>query len=110
MNLKEQILSAKVETQKVNVPQWNVDVYLKVLSAWDRFSLWQYIETKGEYFSLALLARSLADENGNRIFTDSEEDLKALADKENAVIEQLALLAMKLNKMTEDSKEEVKKN
>ena len=113
MNLKSKILgSADWRTEKVHVPEWDTDVYVRTLSGHDRTSLMRKMDSldkAGQCGDLPALILSIAlsDEAGNRIFTDM--DVEALGGKNTEVLGRLAETALTFNGMMPKSEDEVKK-
>jgi hypothetical protein len=110
---KEQILAAEdLDTVIEPVPEWGGDVTLKMLSAKERITWEQEVFPDGvvntEKFLTSLVARSLVDESGARMFSDDELD--ALGAKNPAVIARLRELAAKLNKIGQTDQKEAEKN
>ena len=107
MGLKEQIKAASVRKPlKVHVKEWNLDVYVRVLSVGERDAwelAWLDIRNKGvtkfDNFRAFYLARTLCDEHGVRIFQDNE--LEEVAALDGAVMGELFDVAQKHNKLTE---------
>ena len=107
MGLKEQIKAASVRKPlKVHVKEWNLDVYVRVLSVGERDAwelAWLDIRNKGvekfDNFRAFYLARTLCDEHGVRIFQDNE--LAEVAALDGAVMGELFDVAQKHNKLTE---------
>jgi hypothetical protein len=93
-------------------------IYLKRLTASDRVDWLTYITTKGEgkaedglriamEDSIRLLAKSIADKEGNRLFTDDEaEQLKQI---DAMTLDRLASETLTLNGMGSEGKDELKK-
>jgi hypothetical protein len=107
MGLKEQIKAASVRKPlKVHVKEWNLDVYVRVMSVGERDAWelsWIDIRNKGmasfPNFRAFYLARTLCDEHGVRIWQDNE--LEEIAALDGAVMGQLFDTAQKHNKLTE---------
>jgi len=107
MGLKEQIQAASVRKPlKVHVKEWNIDVYVRVLSVGERDDwelAWLDIRNKGvekfHNFRAFYLARTLCDEHGVRIYQDNELDEVAKLD--GAVMGELFDVAQRHNKLTE---------
>lgn len=81
MSLKEKILAAKDSRvlESVQVPEWNdATVFFRVMTGAERDSFEESIIVGGTVdmtnISAKLLVRTLADENGARIFGDHEAD------------------------------------
>jgi len=107
MGLKEQIQAASVRKPlKVHVKEWNLDVYVRVLSVGERDDwelAWLDIRNKGvekfQNFRAFYLARTLCDEHGVRIYQDNE--LNEVAKLDGAVMGELFDVAQRHNKLTE---------
>jgi len=115
---KDQILSAVDRpTRTVNVPEWGGDVVVRSISAKERAdytnSLME-LDSKGEYrykpgdLNSKLLARCLADEDGNRLFSDDEID--ALGQKSAAVLDRLFKVAEEMNGLGDKAVDDAKGN
>lgn len=105
MGLRDKILNAKENRlKKINVPEWDTDVYIKVLSGrdidrWSNSSFGNNGDIKNPYTSRAqLICYALADEDGTRIFQDNEVELVA---ENNGVdlLERLAEEIVDFNKL-----------
>jgi hypothetical protein len=107
MGLREQIKAASVRKPlKVHVKQWNIDVYVRVMSVGERDEwelAWIDIRSKGvakfDNFRAFYLVRTLCDEHGVRIWQDNE--IGEVASLDGAVMSELFDVAQKHNKLTE---------
>ena len=107
MGLKEQIKAASVRKPlKVHVKEWNLDVYVRVMSVGERDDWelsWVDIRNKGmskfDNFRAFYLVRTLCDEHGVRLWKDDE--LQEVADLDGAVMGELFDVAQRHNKLTE---------
>lgn len=107
MGLKEQIKAASHRKPlKVHVKEWNLDVFVRVLSVGERDAWelgWIDIRNKGmasfPNFRAFYLARTLCDEHGVRIWQDNELD--EIAGLDGAVMGELFDVAQRHNKLTE---------
>lgn len=80
----------------IPVPEWGGDVYMKVLSGKDRDQFEDSIsEKKTRRTQEMLLALTLSDEKGSRLF--EEKDIEALAEKSSLVLTRLFEEAWKFN-------------
>jgi hypothetical protein len=114
---KEEILAAPdVVTERVSVPQWGGDVYIRSMSADERdaFEALTY-ETRGKDVKAnlrgiraRLLAFCLADAEGTRLF--DEADILALGKKNAAAVDKLWSVARRLNAMDQRDVEELAGN
>jgi hypothetical protein len=109
----EQILAAQdAGLLKVAVPEWNGEVYVRVMSVGERDSyerMWLGKRDTGiENFRTEYLARVLCDEKGALLFT--RDQVGALANKNGAVMSRLFDAAMKHNNMTEGDVETLGKS
>ncbi|MDE2101260.1 MAG: hypothetical protein KGL39_28700 [Patescibacteria group bacterium] len=113
MALRDQILSARdFRIDKVAVPEWNCEVYLRTMSGTQRSEYEQAVYKDGKpetrHFFAELLCRCLCDETGNLIF--SSADVAALSDKSAPVLARLAEQAAKLNRVDNEAPAEAKKD
>jgi hypothetical protein len=94
---KEQILRVKdIETRTVNVPEWGGDVLVRSLSATER----DYFESKLvdqsggkvranlQNIKARLASMAIADEDGNRVFT--EQEIAILGTKSAAALNRIS--------------------
>jgi hypothetical protein len=113
MDLKDLILKAKdSSTLPVVVPEWNTTVHIRVMRG-DERDLWESQVFKDgranpDKLRAKLLVRCIADEQGNRVFSDS--DLEALASKSGIVLSRLFDVAMKHNGLGKEDVTELVKN
>lgn len=124
---KEQILAAEdLPVEKVAVPSWGGDVYLRTLSglereAWEKETVnvhfftdregnqKQRTEVRRELFRAKLLAKTIVGEDGAPLFS-SHEDLIALAGKSAKVLESLFDRSLEMNGLTKKELQEMEKN
>ena len=94
---KAKILAANdVKLEKVAVPEWGDDVFIKTLSGSERDAFEEaYSTEKMRNFRPRFLVLTLCDDKGNRLFTDDE--VNALGEKSAAVINRLFDKAWALN-------------
>jgi hypothetical protein len=88
--------------EKVEVPEWGGDVYLRTLSGTER-DLFEdgYADQKMKNFRARFLALSLCDDNGERLYGDDEAS--ELGTKSSVVLNRLFDKAWALNAFrTED--------
>lgn len=94
---------------KVEVPEWNGDVYLRGLTAKERSELFAEADDFNSIeWQAKFLAVVLVDENRQPIFSNGQA--QGLADKNYAVVQRLALKAMDLGRAREEDVEEAEKN
>jgi hypothetical protein len=88
--------------EKVHVPEWKGDVYLRVISGTDRDHFEEsYADQKMRAFRIRFLLITLCDEGGERLFEDKDIDL--LGKKSSVVINRLFEEAWKLNAFTQEA-------
>ena len=119
---REEIIKRKdVRIEQVPVPEWDEEseeawVYVRGLSGTDRDS-WEngLLTGKGKDQSITtvdirakLCARTICDEQGNRIFTDA--DVAALGQKSAAALDRVFEVAQRLSKISDKDVEELAKN
>lgn len=90
------------KVEKVSVPEWGGDVYLKTLSGTERDAFEEgYAEQKMKNFRARFLVLTLCDESGERMFSDDEA--ADLGGKSAVVLNRLFDAAWALNAFrTED--------
>jgi len=90
------------KVEKVSVPEWGGDVYLKTLSGTERDAFEEgYAEQKMKNFRARFLVLTLCDESGERMFSDDEA--ADLGGKSAVVLNRLFDVAWALNAFrTED--------
>ena len=113
MTLRDQILAAKdFRIDKVSVPEWNCDVFVRTMSGTQRSEYEQSVYKDGKpqtkHFFSELLCRCLCDEQGNLIFTSS--DVADLSNKSAPVLARLAEAAAKINRVDNEAQTEAKKD
>lgn len=109
-----EILAAEdVRLEKVSVPEWKGDVYVRNLTgrALDAYQF-SLADDKGELdFTdrrAKLLARCLCDDKGKRLF--NEQQIEVLSGKSADVLVRLFDIAEKHNKLDKESREAIAKN
>lgn len=114
---RDQILQcADIQTESVEVPEWGGAVLVKGLSGAERDSLEAAIvEVRGrkqrlhlENTMARLVAMSVVDENGKRLFTNG--DIEALGKKSSAALQRVCQVAQRLSGLTQDDLEDMSKN
>lgn len=109
------ILSADdLPKELVEVPEWGGEVYVRCLTAAERDD-WEAsvvsVEKNGKAktdmknLRAKLVARTVCDEEGKRIFSDSQVD--ALGKKSAAALDRLYAVAARLSKITKGDEEEL---
>ncbi len=94
--------------EAVGVPEWDVTIYFRPMSLRERLDLQGLIGESGTIQFSRLLARSLHDENGERIFTDDEAAI--LEDKHPDVVGRLGEHAMAFHKLRPEDTDAAAKN
>lgn len=94
---KAKILAANdTKLEKVHVPEWGDDVYIKTLSGTERDLFEEaYSSEKMKNFRSRFLVLTLADDNGARLFADAE--VEQLGTKSAFVLNRLFEKAWSLN-------------
>lgn len=111
---REQILGAQDLTQEeVEVPEWGGVVLVRGLTGAqrDRFEA-SMVEQKGkerrinmENLRAKLVAMSIIDENGKRLFT--QQDIDALAKKSGAALDRVYAVAQRLSGLSKEDVEDL---
>jgi hypothetical protein len=110
---KDQILSVDdLGLLKLHVPEWNGDVFIRVMTVGERDAYeneWQRKKETGvDDFRTKFLVRCLVDEKGNRLFDNG--DVAKLAQKSARVMNRIWMAAMEHNNLSDQSIEELAKN
>lgn len=117
MLTRDQILQANdIQTEEVSVPEWGGTVLVRALDGEERDALEaSMIQGKGKNAQVnlknlraKLVARSIVDENGKRLFEDS--DIPALAKKSAAALNRVYEVAQRLSGITPEDVDELTKN
>lgn len=104
------ILKAEdLDYKEVEVPEWGGTIRLRAMSAVDSliFLVAMEGENKKKQANTRLVAMSVVDENGNKVFTENQ--LSALEGKNVRVINRLAEEVLILNGMSAKKKDAEKK-
>ena len=110
---KHQILGASDNSiKKIEVPEWGGEVCLRVMSVGERDEYeneWLRSKERGmPNFRTKFLGKTLCDESGNRLFTDSE--INELSKKSAVVMNRLWQEAMEFNALQEKDVEAIAGN
>lgn len=100
---KAAILSAgDFKLEKVAVPEWGGDVYIKTISGLERDTFEEgYQEQRMKNFRSRFLVLTLCDSDGSRLFTDAEVD--EIGKKSSLVLNRLFDKAWALNAFTNEA-------
>lgn len=113
------LAKTKLRSERVEVPEWGdgAYVFVRVLTGNERDSWETYcLEQRKRYrsdtgfpgFRASLLVRCLVDNEGERIFLDTDVD--ELGAKPASLLDRLFTVATRINAVTADDIEELKKN
>ena len=102
-NLRNKILSANdIKVEKIAIPEWGGDYYIRVISGADRDAFEaSYEDQKMKAFRVRFLVLSLSDESGDRIFSDA--DAAELSKKSAVVINRVFEEAWKFNAFSQEA-------
>ena len=111
MNLRDKILAAKdIPTESVNIPEWDVDVLVKGMSAGDRILLMQNAyDQKTQQVNMAAIYPDVVvscvfdPDTDEPVFTDA--DKAALMGKSSAAIEAIAAVGLRLSGIGNDQED-----
>lgn len=110
MITKEQIFGADdLSGKKVDVPEWGCEITIKVMTGADRDKYMRFVSKQEgipENMMERLVVLTACNESGERIFTDS--DIPELSKKSSLVISRLFGEAARLNKISNESLDELK--
>lgn len=97
--------ASDIKTEKVSVPEWKTDVYLKVLSGTERDQFEAgYTDQRMENFRVRFLVLTLCDEGGERLFGDAE--IAILGKRSSLVLNRLFEASWKLNMLSPEAADE----
>ena len=114
---REQILEAQdIQTEIVEAPEWGGSVKVQGFTGTERDAFEdEVVETKGKKISVnmrniraKLVAKSLVNGNGQRIFNDA--DIAALGKKSAAPLDRIFAVAQRLSGISSKDIEELAKN
>jgi hypothetical protein len=113
MLTRDEILKANdIKTEKVKVPEWGGEVFIRTMTGTERDAFEQGI-VKGQRADLhniraKLCALAIADKDGKRLFT--ERDVTALGQKSAKALDRIFSKAQKLNGISPEDVEDMAKN
>ena len=114
MDIRSKILQTKdLPIEPVEIPEWDVTVYVRMMSARDRDMFEGQMLDLSERgkrldnFRARLAVFCCVDKDGKRIFKDG--DIASLGEKSGEALNRIFTAASQLNKMTEESVEDIKK-
>ena len=106
--LRTQILASEdLRREQVDVPEWGLAVFVRHMTARERdtFEQQQMALSKDGLDSTNVRARLVAltcvDQDGTRIFADSDAD--ELGNKSSAALVRIATVALRVNAITDDA-------
>jgi len=99
--------------QKINIPEWGGDVYIRTMSgserdSWELHAEAQLDKTNSVNVRAKLASLTLCDEKGKRLFSDNQ--LAALGKKSGKALDRVYSASLKLNKVTDADIKELEKN
>lgn len=111
MSLRDKILAAQdIPTEKVTIPEWDVTLLVKGMSAGDRIELMQtaYDVNTGQVnmsvvYPDVAVACAHDPETGEPVFTDADKD--AILSKSSAAVEKLANVGLRLSGIGKDEQD-----
>ena len=103
---RENILGAKdLPTTQVKVPEWGCSVFVRSMTGDERDAWEQWLmDTRDSERRIRarFCALVMVDAHGERLFEDSEKDIKALGKKSAAALDRVFSAALSLNGMASD--------
>ena len=109
---KDEILGCNdLKIEKVNVPEWSTDVYVRTITA-RQLDAWQEDVKKQRdgkpNYQASLLVCCICDENGKLIFDMS--DAEKLGEKSASALNRIFSVASKINALGADDVKDLEKN
>lgn len=117
MLTRDEILRlADIKVEKVEVPQWSGNVYVKMMTGRERDEFDQFVyDTRDDDKKInlhqtraKLCVLTICDESGKRLFDDG--DMVAIGNKSASALERIVAAARKLNALDGESVESLEKN
>lgn len=110
---RDAILGASdLDTEEVEVPEWGGTVLVRGLSGNERDKLEESITKNGKVsldsFSAKLAAASIVDDNGDRMF--SQSDVKKLGQKSARALNRVQAAAQRLSRISDEDVAELAGN
>lgn len=111
---RDDILGADdLKSEIVAVPEWRGSIRVRVMTGAERDAFRTATMTAGAdtpvgYFSAALLAATIIDKNGERLF--SFDDIMKLQEKSATALDGPAKIAMRINGMSASAIDDAEKN
>lgn len=111
----EQILkSSDLPTEDIDVPEWGGTVRIRVLNGHERNAFENMLErvdgrlNRDDNLRVKLSAMSMVGEDGKQLFTVAQ--VTALAGKSAIALDRVYAAALRLNGMSKEGREDVRKN
>lgn len=110
MNRESIEVAADYEIEKVPVPEWCGDVFIRSMDAGDKIDFVTQCDGDPPEVHLAcwLCARMICDEKGNRLFTESDMDI--FRAKNPDVVQRIGEEIVKLGRISSDAVRDAEKN
>lgn len=114
MSIKADILAANdLRLEQLEVPEWKVNLWIR---AWDGHARSRHEDrarslSKGgstKFLREHIVAISVCDEEGRLVF-DEDKDLEALSKKSAVVLDRIVAQALRVNAITADDLDDLKK-
>lgn len=116
MNLRDKILAAAdIPSEMVSIPEWNVEILVKGMSAGERLHLQKvsYDQKTGQVHMEKMYPDIVVScchdpQTGEPIFTDADKE--AILSKSSAAVEKIAEVGLRLSGLGKDSQDEAGKD
>lgn len=109
---KDSIISSNdLPRERVSVPEWGGDVFIRTMSGADRDAFEASLSDENRRMKnirARLVALTLCDETGIRLFSD--EDVDQLGAKSASVLDRLFSISQRINKLGAKEESETKKD
>lgn len=107
------LASDDMKPERVPVPEWSGDVYVRVMTADERdaweLEMWdEKGQRKSDHVRASLVTRTVVNEKGERVFGDA--DVEALGAKSAAAVDRVFKAAQRLNGLARQDIEDLVKN
>jgi hypothetical protein len=109
MNIAEKILACPLKTATMEVPEWDVTVGIREITAAERVKFGEDAKKTPALAVVRLVIATLTDpETGGKVFEPAHQDV--LLQRSGSVMDRVVTEILKLSAMTEEKAEEVEKN
>lgn len=109
MSVRDLVLSAKLPRERVSVPEWGGDVFVRVMTGLEREQFEaEHLRDPNKDFGARLTIATLCEEDGTPCFTPT--DLPAVQSLASTALARIIPIAMRINALSKADVDELEKN